>query len=268
MSEIAQPAVKPRGMPVVRAVTWSDIREAMRDGWADFRAAPLPGLFFGGVYAAGGLLMTLLVTRLGASYLVYPLAAGFALIAPFVACGLYEVSRMRDAGRRPTLGAAIGAAWGRRAGDLSSMAFVTLFVFIVWMYQTRLLLALFLGFSAVATVEDLVRVIFTTPEGLAFLAVGHLVGAVLAALVFSITVVSFPLLLDRDVDFVTAIITSVSAVAASPLVMLGWAALIVAMTALAIAPAFLGLVVVLPVLGHATWRLYRKAVVPPDHQSA
>ena len=142
------------------------------------------------------------------------------------------------------------------------MAFVSIFAFMVWMYQVRLLLALFLGFQSFTSFGAFLEVVFTTQDGLMFLAVGHVVGAAMATLVFSLTVVSFPLLLDRDVDFITAMIASVKAVTLSPAPMLAWALLIVALTALSIATGFLGLFVALPVLGHATWRLYRRIVAP------
>ena len=143
------------------------------------------------------------------------------------------------------------------------MAFVTLFVFVVWMYQVRLLIALLLGLNAsFSSLHDFITVVLTTNEGLLFLAIGNAVGAALSLILFSLTVVSFPLLLDRDVDFVTAMITSVRAVVTSPLPMIGWAALIVVLLAVSAMPYFLGLVVTLPVLGHATWHLYRRIIAP------
>jgi uncharacterized membrane protein len=142
------------------------------------------------------------------------------------------------------------------------MAFVVLFVFIMWMYQVRLLLALFLGFEPIATLPDFLTTIFTTPNGLMFLAVGHVVGAILAMVLFSLSVISFPMLLDRDVDFITAMVTSVQVVVKNPLPMLGWAMVVTALLIVACIPMFLGLIVVLPILGHTTWHLYRKAVAP------
>ena len=242
--------------PVVRRITATDIAEALGQGLRDFQAAPLYGLAFGALYAGGGIAILLSLTAFGMVYLAYPLAAGFALIGPFVAIGLYEVSRRREAGQ--TL--SIRGIWStvKSRGEIGWMAFVTLFVFVIWMYQVRLLIALLIGLNAsFSSLREFVTVVLTTNEGLLFLAIGNAVGAALSLILFSLTVVSFPLLLERDVDFVTAMITSVRAVVTSPVPMIGWAAIIVVLLIVSAMPYFLGLLVTLPVLGHATWHLYR-----------
>ncbi|WP_406858342.1 DUF2189 domain-containing protein [Alsobacter sp. KACC 23698] len=246
--------------PQVRAATVADIGEALAEGLRDFQAAPLYGLFFGGVYALGGVAMALAATAWGMIYLVYPLAAGFALIGPFVAVGLYEVSRRREKGEPLGWGPVLGVVFAQSRRELGWMAFVTLFIFMMWMYQVRLLIALFFGFQSF-TPDELLRILLTTPEGWLFLGIGHLVGAILSVILYSVTVVSFPLLLDREVDFITAMITSVRAVTMSPGPMLGWAAIVVAVLLVSCAPMFLGLFVALPILGHTTWRLYRRLIV-------
>jgi uncharacterized membrane protein len=247
--------------PVVRRVTAADIADALSEGLRDFQAVPLYGLAFGALYAAGGIAILLSLTAFGLVYLAYPLAAGFALIGPFVAVGLYEVSRRRETGQPISFGGIWATVKSR--GEIGWMAFVTLFVFVVWMYQVRLLIALLLGLNAsFSSLHDFITVVLTTNEGLLFLAIGNAVGAALSLILFSLTVVSFPLLLDRDVDFVTAMITSVRAVVTSPLPMIGWAALIVVLLAVSAMPYFLGLVVTLPVLGHTTWHLYRRIIAP------
>jgi uncharacterized membrane protein len=151
----------------------------------------------------------------------------------------------------------------RSRSEIGWMAFVTLFIFIMWMYQVRLLMAILLGLNAsFASVREFLNVVLTTNEGLLFLAAGNVDGAVLSLILFSLTVVSFPLLLERDVDFVTAMITSIRAVAMSPAPMIGWAAVIVVLLIVSAMPFFLGLMITLPVLGHATWHLYKRVVAP------
>jgi len=247
--------------PVVRPIAAADIAEALGQGLRDFQAMPLYGLVFGALYAAGGILIVLSLTAFGMVYLAYPLAAGFALIGPFVAIGLYEMSRRRETGEQVTL----AAVWAtvRSRHEIGWMAFVTLFIFVIWMYQVRLLIALILGINAsFSSLQQFITVVLTTSEGLLFLAIGNAVGAALSLILFSLTVVSFPLLLDRDVDFVTAMVTSVRAVVTSPIPMIGWAAVIVVLLIVSSIPYFLGLLVTLPVLGHATWHLYRRIVAP------
>jgi uncharacterized membrane protein len=256
-------SVSGKADPVVRQIAAADIAEAVGKGLRDFQAVPLYGLAFGAFYAAGGIAILLCLTAFGMVYLAYPLAAGFALIGPFVAIGLYEVSRRREEGRPIS----VGAIWAtvRSRTEIGWMAFVTLFVFVIWMYQVRLLIALLLGLNAsFASLHEFITVVLTTNEGLLFLAIGNAVGAALSLILFSLTVVSFPLLLDRDVDFVTAMITSVRAVVTSPLPMISWAALIVILLAVSAMPYFLGLIVTLPVLGHATWHLYRRIIAPAN----
>jgi uncharacterized membrane protein len=247
--------------PVVRRIGTADIAEALGQGLRDFQAVPLYGLAFGALYAAGGIVILLSLTAFGMLYLAYPLAAGFALIGPFVAVGLYEVSRRREAGQPIS----IAAIWStvKSRGQIGWMAFVTLFIFVVWMSQVRLLFALLLGLStSFSNPKEFIAVLLTTNEGLLFLVIGNAVGAALSLILFSLTVVSFPLLLDRDVDFVTAMITSVRAVVTSPAPMVGWAAIVVVLLIVSALPCFLGLLATLPVLGHATWHLYRRIVAP------
>ncbi len=247
--------------PVVRRIAAADIAEALGQGLRDFQAMPLHGLAFGAIYAAAGIAILLCLTAFGMVYLVYPLAAGFALIGPFVAVGLYEISRCREAGQAIS----ISGIWStvRSRSEIGWMAFVTLFVFVFWMYQVRLLIALLLGINAsFPSLQQFITLVLTTNEGLLFLLIGNSVGAALSLVLFSLTVVSFPLLLDRDVDFVTAMVTSVRAVVMSPLPMIGWATVIVVLLIVSALPYFLGLLVTLPVLGHATWHLYRRIVEP------
>jgi uncharacterized membrane protein len=260
MVEPNQTTLSGRQDPVIRHIGFNDVVDALAAGLRDFQAHPLFGLLFGTIYATGGLVILGCALAWNLIYLVYPLAAGFALLGPFVAVGLYEVSRFRERGEKPTWRAVLGAVFAQGGKEISWMAFVTVFIFIIWMYQIRLLIALFFGLHGMPD-GSLPGILFSTPEGLAFLAVGHVIGAVLAVVVFSITIVSFPLLLDREVDFITAMITSVRSVVSNPVPMLGWALCVVVLLFVAALPMFLGLIVALPVLGFTTWHLYRKLVI-------
>jgi uncharacterized membrane protein len=261
MSDMSPPAALPSPSrdPIVRPATVEDIKAAFEAAWGDLKAAPAYGLFFGAIYWLGGLALLILPARFGYVWAVFPLAAGFALIGPFVAVGLYEVSRLRESGQRPSWSGVLGTVWRQGGRELSWLAFLTIFIFIIWMYQVRMLYALFFGFASLDPVA-FARALFLTADGWTFLTIGTAVGALMALFTFSITVVSFPLLLDRDIDVVTAIITSVRAVQASPVVMLGWGAITAVTIFLAMAPFFSGLLLVLPLWGHATWHLYRRIV--------
>ena len=267
MSDHSQPdgitaQTRRRPDPVVRPVSVSDIVESLASGLRDFQAAPKYGLALGGIYALGGVAIVLCTIGIGWSYLAYPLAAGFALIGPFAAVGLYDISRRRAAGEPLSWDGLFRVVLAQGKRELGWMAFVTLFIFIFWMYQARLLMVLFLGLHSTASLRDFIVLVTTTPEGIIFLLIGNTVGAVLALVLFSLTVVSFPLLLERDIDFVTAMITSVRAVTLSPFPLISWAAIIVIELILASLPFFLGFLIVLPIIGHATWHLYTKIVAP------
>ncbi|MCX7341359.1 MAG: DUF2189 domain-containing protein [Hyphomicrobiales bacterium] len=269
MSETGQTAAPQRPAdPVIRTVTWADVVDALAAGLRDFAAAPQYGLFFGAIYALGGLAIFGSLFWFELVYLAYPLAAGFVLVGPFAAAGLYDVSRRRERGEPLSFRAVLGSVWAQRRREMVWMSFVAVFLMIIWLYQVRLLVALFLGLRSFSTLGEFLGVLVTTPEGLTFLAIGHIVGAILSAIAFTLTVVSFPLLVDRDLDFITAIITSFRAVAHNPVVMLGWGLCVVVLMIAAIVPLFCGLVVVLPVLGHATWHIYRRVVAPGQDPSA
>ena len=254
------PAAAVRRQPEVLELGFGDLADALRAGIKDFGRAPLFGLFFGGVFAAGGLLAVALLSLFGELWLIIPIGIGFPLIGPFAAAGLYEISRRLEAGQKLTWSGVLVFVFRQREGQLGWMAFVVLFVFWIWLYQIRILIALFLGFKSPSTIEGFVKVVTTTQEGMLFLGVGTLVGAVLALALFSITVIAMPLLIDSQRDFVTAMITSVKTVTKNPAIMLTWGVIVVALAFVALAPVFIGLLVIFPVLGHATWHLYRRAI--------
>lgn len=249
-------------LPGVNVLTAQDVRECLQLGLSDFARAPLSGIVLGAIFAAIGMVIVSSLFASDAPWLAYPFAIGFPLVGPFAAAGIYEVSRMLEQDETPNLASVFSAMWEQRRRELGWMAFVMLFVFWIWMYQVRLLIALCLGLVSFASLQEFLTVILTTQEGLIFLGVGHVVGAALALILFSITVFSMPLLMDRSLDIVTAMITSVRCVVASPRVMLVWGVIVTLTVLIACVPFFLGLLVVLPVLGHTTWHLYRRAIDP------
>jgi uncharacterized membrane protein len=246
----------------INRIGFGDVRASLAQGWRDFTTAPLIGLFFGGIYAAGGIAIWLLLRVYHEPWWIIPIAVGFPLIGPFVAVGLYETSRRLAAGQPLHFGEILTVILAQRKRQVAWMAFVVLFIFWMWLYEVRMLLAIFLGFQSFSSVEAFLQVITTTPEGIGFLIVGTGVGAFISFVLFCTTVVAIPLLLDREIDLITAIIMSFKAVFQNLGPMIFWGILIVALTFAALLPAFLGLVVVLPVLGHATWHLYSKVVAP------
>lgn len=257
-----QAAQRPGTLPAVAALSVSDMHQCLFEGMSDFARAPVYGIFFGAVFALAGLAIVAALTWWQIPWLIYPFAIGFPLIGPFAAAGLYEVSRRLETGQPLSWGTVLPVVWAQRGRELSWMAFVMLFVFWIWMYQIRLLVALFLGRLSFSTLDRFLTIVFTTTEGWIFLAVGHVVGAAISLGLFSITVISIPLLMERNIDFVTAMITSIKTVAASPAVLLGWGVVVTVSMLVACVPFFLGLLVVLPVLGHTTWHIYRRAVGP------
>jgi uncharacterized membrane protein len=247
--------------PVVRNIDTSDVLDALAQGMRDFRAAPAYGLFFGLVFAAGGWGILWLFSKLEIDYYVYPMITGFAMIAPFVAAGLYDVSRRLEKNEPLSFQAVLGSVFTAGGKDLGWMVLVTTFSYIIWMDIAIAVYLMFFGLKTLGFYEILDAIV-TTPKGFAFFVVGNLIGAGLGLTVFSITAISFPLLFDRPVDFITAMITSVKCVLQNRRAMLTWCAVITGLMAISLLSIFVGLIVILPVLGHATWHLYRRAVEP------
>ncbi|MGI9425818.1 MAG: DUF2189 domain-containing protein [Hyphomicrobiaceae bacterium] len=248
--------------PEVAKITVGDLIDVTAAGIRDFRAAPQYGLFFGGMYAVVGWVLLIMLWMFELYYLVYPLAMGFALVAPFASVGFYSVSHFREQGKPLSWDAVFRAIREASKRDLRWMALITGFTFFAWVDYAAILYLSLIGFKEVG--PQLFTEIVTTTHGWVFLLVGNLTGALIAVIVFSISVVTYPMLYDRDVDFVTAIVTSVRLVMANPVTMLIWCAFIAVLTGLSLITIFAGLFIMLPVLGHASWHLYRRAVGPPS----
>ncbi|MBF9150081.1 DUF2189 domain-containing protein [Novosphingobium sp. 1Y9A] len=257
--EALQTSSKTLSVIVADDLTRADLFAALHAGWRDFIAFPLFGLFFGVVYVAAGLLIWTVLFRGGQVAWLVPAAAGFPLLAPFVAVGLYEVSRRREAGVPMRWGAVLGALRGRGDEQILSMGVIVFVAFGFWLMIAHGIFAVFMAESGIG-MESLT--LFASTAGIAMLLVGSGVGALMALAFYAITVISLPMLVDREVDFLTAIITSLSTIRANTATMLVWAVMIAVLLFIAMAPIFLGLVVALPVLAHATWHLYRRVVMP------
>ncbi len=247
--------------PVVRRIGFHDLKYALRMGLRDFLQCPLYGLVIAALFVAGGMAIAAALRAGGAFWLILPVAVAFPLLGPFVVVGLYEVSHRLEGGQRPGWSQIARRILGQIDGQIPSIAFVMIFFAGIWFFLAHLVFALFLGLSAMTNISTSLDVLLSM-RGLAMLGVGTAVGAALAFVLFSLTVVSIPLLVDREIDFVTGMITSVQVVIRNFPIMALWALMVGFLTLLAMIPLFLGLLVVLPVLGHATWHLYRRVLEP------
>lgn len=244
----------------VAAASFDDLKEALRAGVRDLTRRPGLSIFFGLVYAIFGLVLVTGMTVFDRIWIVIAAGVGFPLIAPFLAAGLYEMSRRLKRGEPFKASDIFLSIFKQRRREFGWMSFVVLFVFWIWAYQVRLIFALTLHQHVYRSLESFLSTLFATSDGLLFLGFGTLVGAGLATVLYSITVIAMPLLLDKNVDFVTAMITSVQSVRRSPVVMLVWGAAIGVLTFVAILPLFLGIVLVFPILSHTTWHLYERLI--------
>ncbi|WP_170769394.1 DUF2189 domain-containing protein [Ruegeria lacuscaerulensis] len=255
---------QPQDRANVNTITADDITASLKAGFSDFLARPVMSGFFGLFYAVFGILLVWVMVWLGKIWMIIPAIVGFPLIAPFAAAGLYEMSRRLQKGQAFGWSDILTVMAHQRKREMGWMAFVTLFIFWVWVYQVRLWLAIILQNASFSDLDGFLNIVFFTPQGWTFLAVGTAIGAFLSAVLFSVTVVAMPMLLDRETNFVSAMLTSIRVVTENPVVMLSWAAIISVTMLLSLVPAFLGLIFTLPILGHTTWHLYQRAVPPVE----
>lgn len=248
--------------PTVRQIDLADLGDAMAKGLADFKAMPTHLLFLCLIYP----ILTFVFARVYAGYdvlpLVFPLLAGYTLIGPLIAIGMYELSRRREQGMDTSRVHAFGVFRSPSIGAIATLGIVLMAVYFAWLGVAQAIYVQLFGGAAPTSVADFLRLVFATVEGWTLMVVGSGIGFLFAAAVFSLSVVSFPMLLDRDVGAVTAVQTSVRAVRANPVMMAIWGVIVAGALLVGSLPLFVGLSVVLPVLGHATWHLYRKLVAP------
>jgi uncharacterized membrane protein len=246
-------------MPSVRRIKAADLRDVLVRGLGDFGAYRTDVIFLCLIYPVIGIMLAWLTFGYQMLPLLFPLAAGFALVGPVAAVGLYEMSRRREQGIPITWVDAFGAIRSSPGfGAILVLGLVLLAIFVLWLLTAYEIYQLTLGPEPPVSITAFARDVFTTGAGWTMIVVGVGVGFLFALLVLTISVVSFPLLLDRDWGLDTAVWTSIRAVAANPGPIAVWGLIVAGGLLIGSIPAFLGLIIVMPVLGHATWHLYRK----------
>jgi len=257
--------------PIVRRITPSDLMQSLARGVDDFVAMPSHAIFLCVIYPLLGILLIGLTLGHSMLPLAFPIAAGFALVGPLAAIGLYELSRRREAGLDSSSSHALDVLRSPSLGAIVALGLLLTAIFLVWITVAEAIYVANFGYVAPASIGQFFHDVFATPAGWTLIVVGTGVGFLFAVVVLTISAVSFPLLLDRDVGAAVALLTSIRVVAANPLTMALWGLIVAALLVIGSVPFFLGLTVVVPVLGHATWHLYRRAIEPdptphPDYQ--
>ena len=247
---------------VVRRISLSDLRYALARGIDDFTAVPSHALFLCVIYPLLGILLIGLTLGNSLLPLAFPIAAGFALIGPLAAIGLYEVSRPREAGLDSSSGHGLDVLHSPSLGAIIALGVLLMAIFLIWLVVAQALYIAIFGYTPPASIAQFVHDVLTTTPGWTLIIVGTGIGFLFAALVLSISAISFPLLLDRDVGAAVAVYTSLRVMAANQIPMALWGLIVAALLVIGSIPFFVGLTVVMPVLGHATWHLYRRTVEP------
>jgi uncharacterized membrane protein len=250
-----------QAVPQVRKITVADLRDVLAKAWDDIAATRDDILFIGVIYPVAGLILAALASGNDLLPMVFPLVSGFAILGPVAAVGLYEMSRRREEGRPVTWADAFGVLSSPALGSILGLGAVLLAMFGLWLFAAYQINLATLGPVVPPTLRAFEHDVFFTEAGRAVIVAGIGTGFLFALLAFAVGLVSFPLLLDRDVDMWIAVGTSFRAIAANPVVMAMWAAIVVGGLVLGSLPALVGLIIVMPLLGHATWHLYRKVVV-------
>ena len=252
------------GEPAVRRIGLEDLKDAVVKGFDDFNAVPSHAVFLGIIYAVLGLIVFRLAFGYDVLPLVYPILAGSALLGPIAAIALYDLSRRRERGLDTSVWHMGEVFRSPQIGAIARLGLVLTAIFFVWLGLAQVMYVQIMGGAEPTSLREFAQQLLTTPAGWQLILVGNSVGFLFALLVLVISVISFPMLVDRNVSVGTAVRTSVRAVIASPLTMAVWGLFVVAALIIGSVPLFFGLAVVFPVLGHATWHLYRKAVSVDD----
>ncbi len=250
--------------PSIRHIKFADLKEALTKGIDDFWAMPSQLVFLGLIYPLIGICLVPLTSGENALPLLYPLVSGFALVGPFAAIGLYEMSRRRELGLDTSWRHAFEVLRSPSIPSILAVGFLLLAIFLGWLATAKGLYVWFFGPTAPNSYSQFLTQVLTTSEGWKLIILGNAIGFVFTVVCFTISAVSFPLLLDRDVGAVVAVITSFRVVATNFFIMALWGLIVAALLMLGSLPLLVGLAVVVPILGHATWHLYRRLVEPVD----
>lgn len=250
-----------REMPRVRHLALRDLREVLRKGVEDFAACRTDVAFLAALYPVIGILLVWVALDRTLLPLMFPIMSGFALLGPVAAVGLYEMSRRREMGEEPRWADAFAVVKSPSFGAILLLGLMLFALFVVWLLTAHGIYFATMGPDYPTTIGSFLREVLTTGQGWTMIVVGCGFGMLFAALVLATSVVSFPLLLDRDVGLPVAVITSMRVAAANPVPIAAWGLVVAGGLVLGSIPFFLGLIVVMPILGHATWHLYRRTVV-------
>lgn len=263
-TDIILPAEPTRDLPAIRTIGLADLKDALAKGLDDFRAMPTHVVFLSVIYPIVGIALGAATFGYDLIPLLFPLAAGFALIGPLAAIGLYELSRRRELGLDTSWKHAFDILHSPSVWGMAALGLLLLTLFAVWLAVAQAIYVAAFGIDEPVSALAFARKVLTTPEGYHLIVAGNAVGFIFAVVAFAVSVVSFPLLLDRHVGVAAAIVTSVRAVLKNPVTMAAWGLLVAIALAIGSLPFFIGLAVVMPILGHSTWHLYRKVVEPDD----
>ncbi len=251
-------------MPQVRQIGFGDLIEALREGWRDFWRKPSHLVFLGLIYPVVGAAIAVWSSGLNAWPLLFPLISGFALVGPLAALPIYEMSRRQELGLDTSWRSALQVFRSPAMPSIAVVGIGLMLLFTAWLLVAQFIYESHFGPGSPPTLAAFLNEVLTTPQGYSLMVWGNLVGLLFAIVALSTAVISIPLLLDRDVGAAVAVQTSFRAVIANPLMMAAWGVIVAVLLVLGSIPLLVGLAVVVPVLGHATWHLYRKVVVPRE----